>query len=115
MSCIHTTEGDHANAKTLAKFALVAGCCQPDAAGRGRRRSAAGAAFGTGAVDRRLSEGRPSAPMILISDELKKLGVDLKLVESFATADARTALLAGSLVSHPSGRRILPFRSRKFD
>lgn len=37
------------------------------------------------------------APMILISDELKKLGVDLKLVEFVRYADARTALLAGSL------------------
>lgn len=37
------------------------------------------------------------APMILIADELKKLGVDLKLVEFVRYADARTALLAGSL------------------
>jgi sulfonate transport system substrate-binding protein len=37
------------------------------------------------------------APMILIGDELKKLGVDLKLVEFVRYADARTALLAGSL------------------
>jgi sulfonate transport system substrate-binding protein len=37
------------------------------------------------------------APMILITDELKKLGVDLKLVEFVRYADARTALLAGSL------------------
>jgi ABC-type nitrate/sulfonate/bicarbonate transport system substrate-binding protein len=37
------------------------------------------------------------APMILISDQLKKLGVDLKLVEFVRYADARTALLAGSL------------------
>ena len=37
------------------------------------------------------------APMILISDEMKKLGVDLKLVEFVRYADARTALLAGSL------------------
>lgn len=37
------------------------------------------------------------APMILISDELKKLGVNLKLVEFVRYADARTALLAGSL------------------
>jgi sulfonate transport system substrate-binding protein len=35
--------------------------------------------------------------MILIGDELKKLGVDLKLVEFVRYADARTALLAGSL------------------
>lgn len=37
------------------------------------------------------------APMILITDELKKLGVTLKLVEFVRYADARTALLAGSL------------------
>jgi sulfonate transport system substrate-binding protein len=37
------------------------------------------------------------APMILIADELKKLGVNLKLVEFVRYADARTALLAGSL------------------
>lgn len=37
------------------------------------------------------------APMILISDDLKKLGVTLKLVEFVRYADARTALLAGSL------------------
>lgn len=37
------------------------------------------------------------APMILITDELKKLGVNLKLVEFVRYADARTALLAGSL------------------
>jgi sulfonate transport system substrate-binding protein len=37
------------------------------------------------------------APVILIADELKKLGVDLKLVEFVRYADARTALLAGSL------------------
>jgi sulfonate transport system substrate-binding protein len=37
------------------------------------------------------------APIILIGDELKKLGVDLKLVEFVRYADARTALLAGSL------------------
>jgi sulfonate transport system substrate-binding protein len=37
------------------------------------------------------------APIILIADELKKLGVDLKLVEFARYADARTALLAGSL------------------
>ncbi len=37
------------------------------------------------------------APMILIGDELKKLGVNLKLVEFVRYADARTALLAGSL------------------
>jgi sulfonate transport system substrate-binding protein len=37
------------------------------------------------------------APIILVSDELKKLGVDLKLVEFVRYADARTALLAGSL------------------
>jgi sulfonate transport system substrate-binding protein len=37
------------------------------------------------------------APMILIADDLKKLGVELKLVEFARYADARTALLAGSL------------------
>jgi sulfonate transport system substrate-binding protein len=37
------------------------------------------------------------APIILVADELKKLGVDLKLVEFVRYADARTALLAGSL------------------
>jgi sulfonate transport system substrate-binding protein len=37
------------------------------------------------------------APVILIVDELKRLGVDLKLVEFVRYADARTALLAGSL------------------
>lgn len=37
------------------------------------------------------------APMILIEGELKKLGVELKLVEFVRYADARTALLAGSL------------------
>jgi sulfonate transport system substrate-binding protein len=37
------------------------------------------------------------APMILIADELKELGVNLKLVEFVRYADARTALLAGSL------------------
>lgn len=37
------------------------------------------------------------APMILIANELKKLGVNLKLVEFVRYADARTALLAGSL------------------
>lgn len=37
------------------------------------------------------------APMILIADDLKKLGVELKLVEFVRYADARTALLAGSL------------------
>jgi sulfonate transport system substrate-binding protein len=37
------------------------------------------------------------APVILIADELKRLGVDLKLVEFVRYADARTALLAGSL------------------
>jgi ABC-type nitrate/sulfonate/bicarbonate transport system substrate-binding protein len=37
------------------------------------------------------------APIILIGDELKRLGVDLKLVEFVRYADARTALLAGSL------------------
>jgi sulfonate transport system substrate-binding protein len=37
------------------------------------------------------------APMILIADDLKKLGVDIKLVEFVRYADARTALLAGSL------------------
>jgi sulfonate transport system substrate-binding protein len=37
------------------------------------------------------------APIMLISDELKKLGVNVKLVEFVRYADARTALLAGSL------------------
>jgi sulfonate transport system substrate-binding protein len=37
------------------------------------------------------------APIILIADELKKLGVEVKLVEFVRYADARTALLAGSL------------------
>jgi sulfonate transport system substrate-binding protein len=37
------------------------------------------------------------APIVLVADELKKLGVDLKLVEFVRYADARTALLAGSL------------------
>ena len=37
------------------------------------------------------------APVILLTDDLKRLGVDLKLVEFVRYADARTALLAGSL------------------
>jgi ABC-type nitrate/sulfonate/bicarbonate transport system substrate-binding protein len=37
------------------------------------------------------------APVILLADDLKRLGVDLKLVEFVRYADARTALLAGSL------------------
>ena len=37
------------------------------------------------------------APIILVADELKKLGVNLKLVEFVRYADARTALLAASL------------------
>jgi sulfonate transport system substrate-binding protein len=37
------------------------------------------------------------APIILVTDELKKLGVNLKLIEFVRYADARTALLAGSL------------------
>ena len=37
------------------------------------------------------------APIALIADDLKKLGVTLKLVEFVRYADARTALLAGSL------------------
>lgn len=37
------------------------------------------------------------APIMLISEELKKLGVNVKLVEFVRYADARTALLAGSL------------------
>jgi sulfonate transport system substrate-binding protein len=37
------------------------------------------------------------APVILIADDLKKAGVDVKLVEFARYADARTALLAGSL------------------
>lgn len=37
------------------------------------------------------------APMILLADELKQQGVDLELVEFVRYADARTALLSGSL------------------
>ena len=37
------------------------------------------------------------APIILIADDLKKAGVEVKLVEFARYADARTALLAGSL------------------
>lgn len=37
------------------------------------------------------------APIILLDDELKKQGVELKLVEFARYADARTALLSGSL------------------
>ena len=37
------------------------------------------------------------APIVSLGDELKKLGVNLKLVEFVRYADARTALLAGSL------------------
>jgi sulfonate transport system substrate-binding protein len=37
------------------------------------------------------------APIVLIEDELKKQGVELKMVEFARYADARTALLAGSL------------------
>jgi sulfonate transport system substrate-binding protein len=37
------------------------------------------------------------APITLITDDLKKAGVDVKLVEFARYADARTALLAGSL------------------
>ncbi len=37
------------------------------------------------------------APIVLIADDLKKAGVDIKLVEFARYADARTALLAGSL------------------
>jgi sulfonate transport system substrate-binding protein len=37
------------------------------------------------------------APVILVADELQRLGVALKLVEFVRYADARTALLAGSL------------------
>jgi sulfonate transport system substrate-binding protein len=37
------------------------------------------------------------APIILVTDALKTLGVNLKLVEFVRYADARTALLAGSL------------------
>ena len=37
------------------------------------------------------------APIVTLSDELKKLGVNVKLVEFVRYADARTALLAGSL------------------
>jgi sulfonate transport system substrate-binding protein len=37
------------------------------------------------------------APVILLAEDMKKAGVDLKLVEFARYADARTALLAGSL------------------
>jgi len=37
------------------------------------------------------------APIVTLPDELKKLGINLKLVEFVRYADARTALLAGSL------------------
>jgi sulfonate transport system substrate-binding protein len=37
------------------------------------------------------------APMVLLADDLKQQGVELKLVEFARYADARTALLAGSL------------------
>lgn len=37
------------------------------------------------------------APIILIADDLKKAGVDVNMVEFARYADARTALLAGSL------------------
>ena len=37
------------------------------------------------------------APVVLIADQLKKLGVEVKMVEFVRYADARTALLAGSL------------------
>ena len=37
------------------------------------------------------------APIVTLADELKKLGINLKLVEFVRYADARTALLAGSL------------------
>lgn len=37
------------------------------------------------------------APMVLIEDDLRKQGVELKLVEFARYADARTALLSGSL------------------
>lgn len=37
------------------------------------------------------------APVVMITDDLKKLGVELKTVEFARYADARTALLAGSL------------------
>ena len=37
------------------------------------------------------------APIVTLGDELKKLGINLKLVEFVRYADARTALLAGSL------------------
>jgi sulfonate transport system substrate-binding protein len=37
------------------------------------------------------------APIVMLGDELKKLGINLKLVEFVRYADARTALLAGSL------------------
>jgi sulfonate transport system substrate-binding protein len=37
------------------------------------------------------------APIVTLPDELKKIGINLKLVEFVRYADARTALLAGSL------------------
>ena len=36
-------------------------------------------------------------PMVQIADELKKMNVEIKLVEFARYADARTAMLAGSL------------------
>ncbi len=37
------------------------------------------------------------APMVLLADDLKKAGIEVKMVEFARYADARTALLAGSL------------------
>ncbi len=37
------------------------------------------------------------APIVLLADELKKAGIEIKMVEFARYADARTALLAGSL------------------
>lgn len=37
------------------------------------------------------------APMVLLTDDLKKAGIEVKMVEFARYADARTALLAGSL------------------
>ncbi len=71
---------------------------------------AASLAFATGAVAQAPAPLNPPvtltvgyqkvghlAPITLIEDELKKGGVDLKLVEFARYADARTALLSGSL------------------
>lgn len=83
--------------KTLAKFALVAAAVSLMPLGAG----AVGPQPAPLSAPVQLTVGYQKvghlAPMILISDELKKLGVDLKLVEFVRYADARTALLAGSL------------------